>query len=124
MVLAATDVAYELFLIFTTQGCPAILQSDNGGEFVNEVITTLMKMWPECIIVHGHPRHPQTQGSIERANKDVAHMVGVWMRHNDSTQWSIGNTKIKLLCLHDNICKPILLIRFSTEQQSIESVYN
>jgi hypothetical protein len=109
LVLAATAVAYELFLIFTTQGCPAILQSDNGGEFVIDVITTLMKMWPECIIVHGRPRHPQTQGSIERANKDVAHMVGVWMRHNDSTQWSIGNTNINFHCVHDNLINSIFL---------------
>ena len=81
-------------MIFTTQGCPAILQSDNGGEFVNQVLEKLMEMWPECKIVHGRPRHPQTQGSIERAKKDIAQMVGVWMRHNDSTQWSIGSYSI------------------------------
>ena len=95
-----TAVAYELFLIFTTQGCPAILQSDNGSEFVNEVINKLMVMWPGCKIVHGRPRHPQTKGSIERANKDVAHMVGVWMRHNESTQWSIGLLKIYNIYVH------------------------
>jgi hypothetical protein len=88
--VAATAVAYELFLIFTTQGCPAILQSDNGGEFVNEVLEKLMELWPDCKILKGRPRHPQTQGSIERAHKEVAQMLGSWMNHNDSRQWSIG----------------------------------
>jgi hypothetical protein len=30
-------VAWELFQIFMTQGCPLILQHDNGREFVNQV---------------------------------------------------------------------------------------
>jgi hypothetical protein len=93
-------VAWELFQIFMTQGCPLILQHDNGREFVNQVIIRhcnfyLLKhyftklflfyykvvrrikgLWPGCVIVRGRPRHPQTQGSIERANKDVEEMLG------------------------------------------------
>ena len=57
------------------QGCPLILQSDNGKEFVNKVIKRLKQLWPECVLVRGRPRHPQSQGSIERANKDVHVMV-------------------------------------------------
>jgi len=54
-----------------TFGAPKILQSDNGREFVNSVINELKDLWPECVIVHGHPRHPPSQGSIERSNQDV-----------------------------------------------------
>ena len=35
----AEEVAYELLDIFTTIGAPSVLQSDNGGEFVNQVIS-------------------------------------------------------------------------------------
>ena len=47
-------------------------------------------MWPTCVIVRGRPRHPQTQGSIERGNQDVHPMVGKWMKKNVSTHWAIG----------------------------------
>ena len=96
----ANAVAWELFQIFMTQGCPLILQHDNGREFVNQVISRhsscyllkhyytnlllfiykviarIKRLWPGCVIVRGRPRHPQTQGSIERANKDVEEMLG------------------------------------------------
>ncbi len=74
--LGATGVAWELFQIFMTQGCPLILQHDNGREFVNQVVHRLKRLWPTCVVVRGRPRHPQTQGSIERANKDVEEMLG------------------------------------------------
>ena len=63
-------------MIFMTQGCPLILQHDNGREFVNRVILRLKRLWPTCVVVRGRPRRPQSQGSIERANKDVEEMLG------------------------------------------------
>ena len=51
-------------------GAPIILQSDNDREFVSEVIRELKNMWPDCTIVHGRARHPQSQGSVERSNQD------------------------------------------------------
>lgn len=47
-------------------------------------------MWPECKIVHGNPRRPQTQGSVERSNQDVENMLRAWMNENKSTNWSVG----------------------------------
>jgi hypothetical protein len=41
------------------------LKSDNGYKFMAQVIEQVMAMWKGVIIVHGCPRHPQTQGSIE-----------------------------------------------------------
>ena len=41
-------------------------------------------------IVHGRPRHPQSQGSVERANVDVKEMLATWLSENNSTQWSEG----------------------------------
>ena len=41
-------------------------------------------------IVHGRPRHPQSQGSVERVNADVKEMLATWLSENNSTQWSEG----------------------------------
>ena len=68
---SATEVALNLIDIFCDKGAPEILQSDNGREFVNSIILELVLMWPSLKIVNGKPRHPQSQGSVERANKDV-----------------------------------------------------
>ena len=44
---AAKTVAKKLLFMFTLLGAPAILQSDNGREFVNAVIDELKLLWPE-----------------------------------------------------------------------------
>ena len=67
-----------------------ILQSDNGREFVNEVIPKVMSMWTDVVIVHGRPRHPQSQGSVERANQDVEIMLGNWMTEHNGKNWVLG----------------------------------
>ena len=36
-------------------------------------------MWPTLKLVHGKPRHPQSQGSVERANGDIKDMLVAWM---------------------------------------------
>lgn len=42
------EVANELLSISLTFGAPKILQSENGCEFVNSVISELKYLWPEC----------------------------------------------------------------------------
>ena len=42
-------------------GVPKILQSDNGREFVNEIMRE--SVWPgEVVIINGRRRHRQSQG--------------------------------------------------------------
>lgn len=60
-------------------GAPGILQSDRGKEFVNGVIKALAQLWPTMKLVRGRPRHPRTQGSVERANRDVGTLVVVFI---------------------------------------------
>ena len=67
-----------------------IIQSDNGREFTANILTELKSLWPDLKIVHGRPRHPQSQGSVERANADVKEMLATWLSENNSTQWSEG----------------------------------
>lgn len=86
----ASEVAYNLLSIFLTFGATKILQSDNGREFVNSIIIELKELWPDCVIVHGRPRHPQSQGSIERSNQDIGNMLRAWMKDNNTKKWSIG----------------------------------
>ncbi|XP_071050737.1 KRAB-A domain-containing protein 2-like [Onthophagus taurus] len=62
------EVAMELLKIFLDFGAPHILQSDNGREFTADVVKELSGMWADCKLVHGRPRHPQSQGSVERCN--------------------------------------------------------
>jgi hypothetical protein len=104
----ATSVAAALLTIFTEQGPPSILQSDNGGEFSNHVhdyvghrmlldddfvdlvIKELMNLWPECQMVQGSPRHSESNGGVERVNQIVQKKLAGWMKTNNSMHWSIG----------------------------------
>ena len=86
----AREVALRLVDIFTLIGAPCILQMDNGREFVAKVVEELKLIWPGMAIVHGKPRHPQSQGSVERANGDVHTMLSLWMTDNNSKNWALG----------------------------------
>jgi hypothetical protein len=44
---SAMEVAAALIDIFTHIGVPHILQSDNGREFCNQVVTAFKTLWPE-----------------------------------------------------------------------------
>ena len=85
----ASAVAEILVEIFSLMGPPTILQSDNGREFKNqEIKNEVLKMWPGLKMVNGKPRHSQSQGSVERANRDVENLLACWQAENNSTNWS------------------------------------
>ena len=86
----AIEVARELLNIFLDFGAPHVLQSDNGREFTASVISELSKLWPNLTLVNGRPRHPQSQGCVERSNGDMKNKIQSWMRDNDTTNWSLG----------------------------------
>jgi len=50
----------------------------------------MTNLWPECKIIHGRPRYPQSQGNVERCNQDVENMLRAWMIDNQSTDWGMG----------------------------------
>ena len=86
----AAEVAFQLLDIFLLFGAPCILQSDNGSEFTAEIIRELKDLWPQLHLVHGKPRHPQSQGSVERANSDIKDMLCAWLSDNRTQDWAIG----------------------------------
>jgi hypothetical protein len=86
----AEEVAYQVLDIFCIFGAPLILQSDNGREFANRVVENLKEMWPGLRLVHGKPRHSQSQGSVERSNQDIRDMLVAWLSDNKQSTWSEG----------------------------------
>ena len=55
---------------------PHILHTDNGAEFSNKTLLAILhKLWSSTCIVHGRPRHPEDQGSVERANADFKNLL-------------------------------------------------
>jgi hypothetical protein len=85
----AMTVAAVLLRLCLPQGMPVILQSNNRKGFVAKIIGELMTLWPDCKIVNNSPRHPQSQGSVERANADVEKMLGKWMTDHKTKGWSV-----------------------------------
>ena len=83
----ANDAIKLRELVFTF-GPPKILHNDNGKEFIATVITKLKPLFPEMLFIRGRPRHPQTQGCIERANRVLCDALGKWIDSNKSTYWS------------------------------------
>ena len=69
-------IAGVLYDIFCQFGPPIILQSDNGGEFTSDVIKDLTKIWPSLKLIKGRPRHPQSQGMVEKGNDILEKRIG------------------------------------------------
>ena len=41
-----------------------------------EVIKEVVRQWPGTKIIRGRPRHPQSQGCVERGNQDLETKLG------------------------------------------------
>ena len=84
---SAVEVALNLSTkVFAYYGLPKILQSDNGREFVNSIVDKIVDDWPgEVTIINGRPRHPQSQGLIERGNAKVEELLACRFHCEDSS---------------------------------------
>ena len=78
--------------IFAYLGTPYILHSDNGREFVNEIVRDVTKNWPGHVtIVNGRPRNPKCQGLVEQGNHSVEKLLGARFHDScadDFPQWT------------------------------------
>ncbi|CAM4828642.1 unnamed protein product, partial [Rotaria magnacalcarata] len=54
------------------------------------IILNLKLDWPDLIIINGRPRHPQSQGLVERGNAFVQKILGKWLETNNSLDWPSG----------------------------------
>lgn len=41
-------------------------------------------------MVNGRPRHPQSQGSVERSNSTLKDTLTAWLRDNNTSKWTQG----------------------------------
>ena len=72
--------------IFPYFGVLKIFQSDNGKEFVNSLIEKLLHAWSTDIqIIQRRPRHPQSQGVIERAHRSLEQKLAT--QPESTRQW-------------------------------------
>ena len=93
----AVEVADCLIGIFFEHGPPSLLQIDNGAEFSNKTLMARIKeLWTSTRIVHGRPRHPEDQGSVERANKDFKLMLYARLKDvkKEYNQWVSGWSRL------------------------------
>lgn len=80
------NIVDKFFSIF---GTPTILQSDNGTEFVNDVLKCMRVIWPgKCDIINGRPGHSQSQGLVEQGNNTIQWMINARERDEGTNEWS------------------------------------
>lgn len=85
----AEEVVYHLINIFPLIGAPSdnTLQSENGMEFSNKIISILKDYWSKLKFVHGKPHHSQSQCSVECANQDIENLISTWMQDEKTDHW-------------------------------------
>lgn len=96
-------IARCLFRIFCDVGFPKILQSDNGGEFVNEVLDALKKLSniDSRLIA---PYHHRANGLVERSIgstsnailKSLQGMISHWDEYTSSIQYYYNTRVLEL----------------------------
>lgn len=68
------------------EGCPAVIQTDNGREFNNEMLNNFLS--EKCIrYKRGRPRHPQNQGQVERANQTLVTKLAKCLSNETRKRW-------------------------------------
>lgn len=86
--------------VFYMFGPPIVLQSDNGGEFRgNELAEFLRKNFPYVKHIFSRPRHPESNGLIERANQTLENRIQSWVQENggSSDGWADALPQIALV---------------------------
>lgn len=75
-------------------GPPKILQCDNGGEFRGATLA-LLQGWG-IRVINGRPRHPETQGLVEKANSTFKRKLRAWMTDSGRSDWADSLPEISL----------------------------
>ena len=82
----AKNIIERFFAYF---GLPKIIHSDNGREFVNDIIRAVVLLWPgHAIFVNGNPGHSQSQGMVEQGNNTIQTMISAREKDESSCCWS------------------------------------
>lgn len=65
-------------------------QSTISDELREEVVFEIQNLLPICCMVHGSPRHPESNGGVESVNQTAQDKLQAWMIKHNSKQWSVG----------------------------------
>ncbi|KAG0425219.1 Gag-Pol polyprotein, partial [Dictyocoela muelleri] len=111
---------------FYNQGLWSIFHTDNGTEFVNSLVSSILEKF-NITSVCGMPYHPQSQGQIERFNrtlkerlrKSMAYGEFNWTKKIDNIVFHYNNTKHTATG-----CKPFVLFKGFDLDQMSSNVYN
>lgn len=82
----ASEVYNFLLKLIRVEGAPEIIHTDNGREFVNSQISGLCDKY-HIRHLKGRPRHPQSQGQVERANQTICRKLAKTMQSAQTERW-------------------------------------
>ena len=68
-------------------GSPDVIRVDNGSEIRNTIVESLFQLMGAEVRT-GATRHPQSQGSVERANRTILSLLRRVLEH--SSDWAAG----------------------------------
>jgi len=94
------EVCKCLKKVINIDGTPKMMHTDNGKEIVNSNVKKLCDLY-KIQHVKGRPRHPQSQGQVERANQTIARKLAKTLQatngKNGLIYWTIRLLTITLL---------------------------
>ncbi|XP_047000581.1 KRAB-A domain-containing protein 2-like [Schistocerca americana] len=76
---------------------PTILQSGNGREFANNLVSSLKEYRPTSKIVNGKARHSQSQENFGRANQGTENMLCAGIQDEKTSYWNDGPWFVQLM---------------------------
>jgi hypothetical protein len=82
----AENIKAALKLQVDREGAPKIVQTDNGKEFNNSLLTDYLNQ-QNIIFRRGRPRHPQNQGQVERANQTLVRKIAKSLSDKSVKNW-------------------------------------
>jgi len=83
----AAEVAESIRTVIAHQSVHYIyIQSDNGSEFINDIIKKITS-YSNIKTIHGRPYHPQSQGIVERLNGELKKSVSKQIEEQGSEFW-------------------------------------
>lgn len=98
----AVVLTQQLFPYF---GVPRILHSDNGREFVNSIIKATLDSWhADIMLVSGRPRHPQSQGLVERAHYTLQRKLSAEISKTNSKSPPWVSLLPRIVCKLQLVC--------------------
>ena len=75
--------------VFSYFGLPRIIHSDNGSEFVNDIIAALVMLWPgKASLINGTPGHSQSQGLAKLGNNSIENFISAREQEEHKCCWA------------------------------------